>query len=192
MAFAPFEPQEVAAARTIQAQAARNLAALRGAQPLGPYFLIGLCHGGLVAYEMACQLEQSGERVELLALLDAYPSGWKSGLSLQARAVESLRHGALRTLTHTRAILGGGGWTHLRGRLALFCAAWKERASATACRVGLSKDGQDARLANREAQRTYVPSLYGGAVTPFPFHHAARRHLSAGRRRLASTHRRRL
>ena len=83
LAFAPFEPEEAASARTIQAQAARNLAAMRGAQPSGPYFLLGLCHGGLVTYEMACQLERSGERVALLALVDAYPSGWKSSLPRQ-------------------------------------------------------------------------------------------------------------
>ena len=167
MAFAPFEPEEAATTRTIQAQAARNLAAMREAQPHGPYFLLGLCHGGLVAYEMACQLEQCGERVALLALLDAYPSGWKSHLSAQARVMESLRHGARRTQTHLGAIFGAGGWKHLRERLSLFRAAWTERAAAAARRVGLSREGHDARRANREAQRNYVPSTYGGAAILF-------------------------
>lgn len=166
-AFAPFEPQELAVARTIEAQAARNLAAMRGAQPLGPYCLLGLCHGGLVAYEMARQLERCGERVAMLALLDAYPSGWKSGLPPRARVMESLRHGARRTQTHLGAIFGAGGWKHLRERLSLFGAAWTEKVIATACRAGLSRDGEDARLANREAQRHYVASPYGGAAILF-------------------------
>ena len=39
--------------------------------PQGPYFLGGWSMGGAVAYEMACRLEARGERVALLALLDA-------------------------------------------------------------------------------------------------------------------------
>jgi thioesterase domain-containing protein len=116
---------------------------------------------------MACQLERSGERVALLALLDAFPSGWKSGLSPQARVMESLRHGARRTQTHLRAIFGAGGWKHLRERLSLFRAAWTEKATATACRAGLSRERKDARLVNREAQRHYLPSPYGGAAILF-------------------------
>jgi thioesterase domain-containing protein len=140
---------------------------MRSAQPQGPYFLLGLCHGGLVAYEMACQLERGGERVALLALLDSYPSGWKSHLSAWARVMESLRHGARRTQTHLGAILGTGGWKHLRERLSLFRAAWTEKAAVSACRAGVSRDGQDARLANREAQRNYAASPYGGAAVLF-------------------------
>jgi enterobactin synthetase component F/nonribosomal peptide synthetase DhbF len=44
-------------------------------QPTGPYRLLGWSFGGVVAHEMAVQLEESGESVETLALLDAYPAG---------------------------------------------------------------------------------------------------------------------
>jgi thioesterase domain-containing protein len=44
--------------------------ALRTVQPQGPYLLGGWSFGGLVAFEMARQLWQQGERVALLALLD--------------------------------------------------------------------------------------------------------------------------
>ncbi|MGL6342451.1 MAG: non-ribosomal peptide synthetase, partial [Waterburya sp.] len=40
-------------------------------QPQGPYFLGGHSFGGFVAYEMARQLEQQGEKVELLAVIDS-------------------------------------------------------------------------------------------------------------------------
>jgi thioesterase domain-containing protein/aryl carrier-like protein len=40
-------------------------------QPRGPYHLGGFCFGGVVAYEMAHQLQARGETVGLLALIDA-------------------------------------------------------------------------------------------------------------------------
>jgi oxalate---CoA ligase len=167
IAFAPRGPEEIAALQTIEAQAARNLAAMRSAQPAGPYFLLGLCHGGLVTYEMARQLEQCGERVALLALLDAYPSGWKRNLPPVVRVVEALRHGARRGRTQIRAIVNGGGWKHLRERLAMFRAAWTEKAAVTAHRAGLSRGRENVRLTNREAQRNYVAAPYGGSAVLF-------------------------
>lgn len=44
--------------------------AVRRVQPDGPYLLVGHSLGGTVVYEMATQLAEAGERVELLALLD--------------------------------------------------------------------------------------------------------------------------
>jgi thioesterase domain-containing protein len=43
---------------------------IRKVQPQGPYFLGGFSGGGITAYEMAYQLEQQGEEVALLVLLD--------------------------------------------------------------------------------------------------------------------------
>ena len=54
----------------VEAMAADYLAALRQAQPAGPYRLGGWSMGGLVAWEMARGLEAAGEAVELLALVD--------------------------------------------------------------------------------------------------------------------------
>ena len=45
---------------------------IRAIQPHGPYFLGGFSAGGLVAYEMARQLHEAGERVPFLALFDSY------------------------------------------------------------------------------------------------------------------------
>ena len=43
---------------------------IRTRQPRGPYLLVGECIGGVLAYEMARRLEELGEKVGLLALLD--------------------------------------------------------------------------------------------------------------------------
>ncbi|MBD2041488.1 non-ribosomal peptide synthetase [Microcoleus sp. FACHB-672] len=54
----------------IEEMAAYYIKALRAVQPNGPYFLGGWSFGGLVAFEMAQQLQKAGEEVGLLALLD--------------------------------------------------------------------------------------------------------------------------
>jgi amino acid adenylation domain-containing protein len=62
---------------SVEAMAEHYLRAIREVQPEGPYLLGGRCLGGLVAYEMACQLERAGERVALLAVLDSLGPRWK-------------------------------------------------------------------------------------------------------------------
>jgi thioesterase domain-containing protein len=56
--------------RTVPELAAGHVDVLRQRQPRGPYRLIGHSSGGRVAFEIARQLEQQGETVDLLAILD--------------------------------------------------------------------------------------------------------------------------
>jgi thioesterase domain-containing protein len=58
--------------RSVSAMAARYLAELRQLQPHGPYRLGGWSFGGLVAFEMAQQLEEQGETVQGCVLIDSY------------------------------------------------------------------------------------------------------------------------
>ncbi len=58
---------------SVEAIAEDYIALLRQIQPTGPYHLLGWSFGGIVAFAMACRLQQQGEEVGLLALLDAYP-----------------------------------------------------------------------------------------------------------------------
>ncbi|WP_373270803.1 thioesterase domain-containing protein [Nostoc sp. T09] len=55
---------------SIEDMAAHYIEALRQVQPKGPYFLGGWSFGGVVAFEMAQQLQKSGDEVALLAMLD--------------------------------------------------------------------------------------------------------------------------
>ncbi|HEY6226590.1 MAG TPA: amino acid adenylation domain-containing protein, partial [Verrucomicrobiae bacterium] len=57
----------------IEAMAAYYIRALKEVQPQGPYQLGGFCFGGIVAYEMARQLEAAGDQVSLLAILESGP-----------------------------------------------------------------------------------------------------------------------
>jgi acetoacetyl-CoA synthetase len=57
----------------IEDMAQFHLEAIRRVQPHGPYFLVGYSLGGLITIEIARCLLEAGEKLELLAMLDAYP-----------------------------------------------------------------------------------------------------------------------
>jgi amino acid adenylation domain-containing protein len=57
--------------------AANFVRQVRAIQPSGPYNLAGHSSGGLIVFEMACQLMELGETVGLLALLDCDPNKGK-------------------------------------------------------------------------------------------------------------------
>ena len=99
--------------------AAEYVAALRRAQPVGPYALCGFSFGGLVALEMARQLREEGAGIELLCLLDPY---LRRGLPLWQRAWLRTRGAASRM-----ARLDVAGWSH-------YLAGWWRRLAGRAGR----------------------------------------------------------
>ena len=64
--------------RSVEEMAACYVREMRKSQPEGPYYIGGYSFGGLVAFEMARQLQADGQEVGLLALLDTYPGKAKS------------------------------------------------------------------------------------------------------------------
>ncbi len=68
--FNLYHPEE--AVYGIKEIAANYIRILKQYQPAGPYLLGGWCYGGIVAHEMACQLERSGEEVRHLFMLDSH------------------------------------------------------------------------------------------------------------------------
>ncbi|HEY3502277.1 MAG TPA: amino acid adenylation domain-containing protein [Actinocatenispora sp.] len=57
----------------VESMADAYLARIAEVRPAGPYRLAGRSFGGLLAYELAVRLRAAGERVELVAVLDAAP-----------------------------------------------------------------------------------------------------------------------
>lgn len=55
----------------IATMAAAHIVKIRQVQPKGPYLLAGLCAGGVIAFEMARQLEDLGEAVWYVGIIDA-------------------------------------------------------------------------------------------------------------------------
>jgi amino acid adenylation domain-containing protein len=58
--------------RSVEEMAADYLKEMRALQPEGPYYIVGNCIGGIVAYEIARQLKLQGQGVRLLALMDTW------------------------------------------------------------------------------------------------------------------------
>ncbi|MBN3897494.1 MAG: amino acid adenylation domain-containing protein [Nostoc sp. NOS(2021)] len=56
---------------SVEETATRYLQEIRQVQPNGPYLLGGFCYGGVIAFEMAQQLQRQGEKVGLLVVIDA-------------------------------------------------------------------------------------------------------------------------
>jgi amino acid adenylation domain-containing protein len=100
---------------SVARMAAGYRSSIRRRQPHGPYHLAGLCFGGVVAFEVARQLEAEGEEVALVAVIDgSLPGGMR--IDQWGRVFWHARR-ALRDPTRIGAALRGG-LAKLRGRLA--------------------------------------------------------------------------
>jgi thioesterase domain-containing protein len=126
---------------------------MRKVQPSGPYYLGGESFGGLVAYEMACQLVQGGERVAFLFIGDAWP-----------KTVRPWRYFAsclTYPFTLTRA-----DWVDLIKRRVL---RKRPSVSTPAIKRYVYADSlhRANSLAHRQASRDFVPRRYPGTVTLF-------------------------
>ncbi|MFI1783053.1 amino acid adenylation domain-containing protein [Streptomyces rubiginosohelvolus] len=77
---------------TLEELAAHYASRIREVQPEGPYRLLGWSTGGIIAHAIAAVLQEAGQEVELLAILDAYPAEGFRDLPVpdQAEALESL------------------------------------------------------------------------------------------------------
>lgn len=65
----------VLAHASIEAMASHYIGLIKQHQLTGPYFLGGMCAGGVIAFEMAQQLEKSGHQASLVLMLDSAAPG---------------------------------------------------------------------------------------------------------------------
>jgi FkbH-like protein len=116
----------------IEDMAALYVAEIRRICPQGPYFLGGLCAGGILAFEMARQLEAAGDRAYLAAVFDAADVEAAPRPYLQAARSLGRVRSAMQAapLSHLPRVLVEKAWgllsyqmesrvTRLRGRLAV-------------------------------------------------------------------------
>src|SRR6185295_7332676 len=84
---------------TVEAMAAEYLREVKARQPDGPYYLCGYSFGGLVAFEMARRLVESGDEVALVGLFDTMmsPVRWplRSWISIVRRRVVQFAAGVI-------------------------------------------------------------------------------------------------
>ncbi|MCR5979500.1 amino acid adenylation domain-containing protein [Gordonia jinghuaiqii] len=87
---------------TIADLAAEYVEQIRAVAPAGPYHLLGWSLGGLIAHEMAVQLQESGESVDQLTLLDSYVVAERPDLDTETSIAELMREFGLELPAGTR------------------------------------------------------------------------------------------
>ena len=135
---------------------------IRSVQPTGPYYVLGHCAGGLVAYEIAQQLSRTGHQVALLAMCDTTHVGsttqllWVQRSWLQSR--DFLRSDSKRKSKIIKKHYSQLKETFNRLTTAVLDVVLPHRASSIVTSM--------ARVdwANRRARRDYRPRLYSGDV----------------------------
>jgi amino acid adenylation domain-containing protein len=160
----------------IDEMAAHYIKEIRELQPHGPYSIGGRSLGGIIAYEMACQLSAQGEKVALLALLDSYPVGYgrlaPDGKSMRNKFVRSLR----RVKAHLSNLKGFSlreKFIYLVDKAQYIPIEMKSSLWRMVFRSyqNLGRDLPDALRDVEEfnwlASRNFVPKLYDGKVTLF-------------------------
>jgi aspartate racemase len=169
---------------SIEKMAAHYIKEMRAVRVQGPYFLGGLCIGGMVTFEMARQLQTQGEDVALLVLLDPDPTNPRSDqLSSGDISLPSLTSHLTRfrnkVSRHIRELAPLGP----REKLSYAIVRVKNRImelqgkiSWFARKVSCEAFGRPLPLALRphylatiyqRAARVYVPKLYRGRVILF-------------------------
>jgi thioesterase domain-containing protein len=88
----------VSPARSVEEQARDYVDIIRRAQPVGPYRLLGYSFAGMLAYEVAQQLEAAGEDVRFLALVDAHLPEWASGFRFRLAQLGRMKSLSAREL----------------------------------------------------------------------------------------------
>ena len=86
---------------SIEEMARAYVEEIRALRPHGPYFLAGYSGGGVVAFEMAQQLNAIGEEVPLLVFFDTYHPQMPIRTVTLRRKLMRLRKGGLKYLKET-------------------------------------------------------------------------------------------
>jgi amino acid adenylation domain-containing protein len=152
---------------TIERTAEKYIDLLRERQPEGPYLLAGYSYGGVVAYEMARQLEASGEEVPFVGLFDTVnPSVEMRPYALSERMSVYWNAQADKPLVGKIASIAGrfkeGVETHFRVKSEV-----AEARSSDAAEAHTELRAVQLREAHEQAMRAYEPKTFGGVLTLF-------------------------
>ncbi|KAB1088268.1 KR domain-containing protein [Neorhizobium galegae] len=157
---------------TFEEMAADYIAEIRTAQPNGPYLLAGYSGGGITAYEMARQLQEAGEEVSHVLMLDT-PLPRQPGLDLRDRISMKLQDVRRHKANYLAKYLQDRLRDKMNGRA-------KQEAEHQA---GPTEhfNNEKIEVAFRRAAHQYQVKPYAGAVTLFRPKPAIFYRLSGGR-----------
>jgi oxalate---CoA ligase len=155
---------------TLEEHAAHYCTAILTVRPDGPFLLGGHCYGGILAFEIARQLEAAGRHVALLALFEVPTPGypkivrhWRKYLRQSATLVSGLLRGKNET-----------AWKQVRSHLGVWRKMFGKKRQAITRRV-LVSTGMQAVIQpiernespNQRAGRAYIPGKLKCSVVHF-------------------------
>jgi amino acid adenylation domain-containing protein len=156
---------------TLNQIATRYGEAILAHQPTGPYYLGGHSFGAAVAYEVACQLEEKGHEIGLLAIIDQRRPGWRLTLGEALPVVHHILGAVPRRLREELAKAPRGD--HLRQllRIALrwskAAVGYRERAVSMFNLSGYEPEVIERSEANLREYRAYRPGRLRASLTIF-------------------------
>ncbi|MCA9419494.1 MAG: amino acid adenylation domain-containing protein [Nitrospira sp.] len=146
---------------------------IQSLNPLGPYHLAGWSLGGVIAYEMARQLEAMGQHVEILILIDSFlpqQRSWSATINPQSTLRQFWRNLSRGERIHLTEIFHETG-TSQSGQDATLRALWKYGLQHGVLPVGMQfshiKQLWDVFESLRKALDAYHPKSYSGKLTLF-------------------------
>jgi thioesterase domain-containing protein/acyl carrier protein len=161
-------PPRIAAGKnrpTIRALASKYIEEIQAIDPVGPYHLAGHSSGGIIAFEMASQLRNSGREVRLLALLDcdypAEPSVRNPSDGRLDTGLRGARHLLRRCLEEGISVVLKRKFHHEKIKLRYRLLRLSPHTSSFHPRIF----GMEAYLAL--SAKEYVPQPYGGDMVLF-------------------------
>ena len=155
--------------RRIEDIARRYVREMCNVRDKGPYLLGGACMGGAIAFEMAQQLVESGEQVDMLALIETWPPAslrlrhYKLGLFLHPASF--VIKAVARHLTALGRLDPRQWFAYLRGKLGIMKEILEKRDVYRGERSIYYQDAVSA--ANYEAMANYNPHEYAGHIHLF-------------------------
>lgn len=167
--FEPGKPHGIDG-KTFQQIAADYIEVIRAVEPKGPYILFGLCVHGVLALEIAQQLRDAGDEVELVCFVNAWHPSYCRRLNFLNRQLVrlhdvswNLRRVFRREKTFVE-FLGNYRLAHSSGLLNL--GARLGLISRMPTRTG-SEFNDDFLLALMKARDAYEPRAFKGPVMQF-------------------------
>jgi oxalate---CoA ligase len=158
---------------SIEEMATNYIQEIQSVQPQGPYFLLGYSLGGLIAFEIAQQLQAQGQEIKLLALLDpTSPNLTRVDLERETIVRDSL---LTKTISHVNKLLELNikdsaayiwerlYWNLTMGRINILYKAYLRYIKRSTNELQI----MSVYWANYLTQDTYIPKQYPGKITLF-------------------------
>ncbi|MDZ8055524.1 MAG: AMP-binding protein [Aulosira sp. ZfuVER01] len=150
---------------SLNEMAAYYIQEIRKVQPKGPYYIGGYSFGGIIAFEIAQQLQAQSEKIGLLSIFDVSSPGYAKPIpnSGNSRFFHLQKLLSLNIKDQLTYVWERVFWHLQIGKASAFYRFYLRYIKRSLPDLRLLQ----VALANNKAGKSYVPSIYPGQVTLF-------------------------